>query len=139
ENARKNILVNGNIAGRDGLATDNCSVTILKSQLIDVECFKGNIYRTFIAEDKGGRRDSCTQTIHLVNVDPFDENDIIWPTHYTGEGCKISDVDTSVSGAPRYIKKTCGSIAAWYEDQPFFIADSACVKIFRNWYVIDWC
>lgn len=143
EQDRKPIIVNdrinSGIVGRDGLATDNCSMTIDHKVLENVQCRKGTILRTFIATDKGLRQDSCTQVITLANPDPFDANDITWPAHYTGQGCKVSDVDTSVSGAPRYKNTSCSSVAAWFEDQPFFIADSACVKIFRNWYVIDWC
>jgi hypothetical protein len=131
--------INNGIVGQDGLATDNCDVTIDHKAVINVQCFQGTIQRTFTATDKGQRKDSCTQIITLRNPDPFDYADIRWPANYTGMGCKISDVDTSIAGAPRYVNTSCGSVAAWYEDQPFFIADSACVKIFRNWYVIDWC
>ncbi|MFZ1706162.1 MAG: hypothetical protein WAT79_17585 [Saprospiraceae bacterium] len=140
---RKSIVIidriNNGIVGQDGITTDNCSVTIEKRNLFDVTCFTGTIRRTFIATDKGQRKDSCTQIISLYNPDPFDYNDITWPSHYTGIGCKVSDVDTTVAGAPRFKNTSCGVIASTYEDQPFFIADSACVKIFRNWYVIDWC
>ncbi len=131
--------INQGIVGQDGLATDNCTLTISKREKINVQCFKGTIERTFIATDKGNLKDSCTQIITLRNPDPFDYVDITWPQHYTGQGCKISDVDTSVSGAPKYNNTSCSTIASYYEDQPFYLADSACVKIFRNWYVIDWC
>ncbi|MBK8622321.1 MAG: T9SS type A sorting domain-containing protein [Saprospiraceae bacterium] len=131
--------INQGIVGQDGLATDNCTINITKREKINVQCFKGTIERTFIATDKGNLKDSCTQIITLRNPDPFDYVDITWPQHYTGQGCKISDVDTSVSGAPKYKNTSCSTIASYYEDQPFYLADSACVKIFRNWYVIDWC
>ncbi|MBK9044053.1 MAG: T9SS type A sorting domain-containing protein [Saprospiraceae bacterium] len=131
--------INAGIVGQDGLATDNCSVTITHSRIVDVLCHKGTIKRTFTATDGGNFKDSCTQVITLRNPDLFSYDDIIWPDHYHGEGCKITDVDTSVSGTPKYLNTSCASVASYYEDQPFYLADSACLKIFRNWYVIDWC
>ena len=40
---------------------------------------------------------------------------------------------------PRFDDDHCSLIAATYTDQVFQAVDSVCVKVFRNWKVIDWC
>ncbi|MEM1321402.1 MAG: cohesin domain-containing protein [Bacteroidota bacterium] len=40
---------------------------------------------------------------------------------------------------PRFDDDNCSMIAATFEDEPFIFIDSSCVKIFRNWRVVDWC
>jgi len=139
----KNIYLNNyyhnGLVGKDGLASDNCSVTVTSSYTTDITCYKGYIYRTFVATDAAGRKDSCTQTITILNPDPFDAGDITWPLNYEANGCKSSQTQPDVTGKPVFTNAVCGTIAASYEDQPFFIADGACLKIIRTWTVVDWC
>ncbi|MEL6867798.1 MAG: hypothetical protein AAFP19_25460, partial [Bacteroidota bacterium] len=40
---------------------------------------------------------------------------------------------------PRLANANCNLVGASYEDDFFSFVDSACVKIFRKWAVIDWC
>ncbi|MBK8626015.1 MAG: hypothetical protein IPN86_10765 [Saprospiraceae bacterium] len=139
----KDILVhnhyhNGKV-GSDGLAKDNCSVTVSSSYKSEIDCHTGYIYRTFIATDANGLKDSCKQKITILNPDPFDQNDIQWPVNYAANGCKLSQTLPEITGKPAFTNNQCGNIAATYDDTPFFASDSACLKIFRVWTVIDWC
>ena len=128
----------GNI-GNDGLASDNCSVTITTHYQQNINCFEGNIIRTFVATDPDGRQDSCTQIITVRNPSPFNQNNIIWPANFNGEGCHQNQASPDITGKPVFSNTSCSLVAATYEDQKFFFADSACVKIIRSWTVIDWC
>lgn len=130
------------IVGKDGLAKDNCKVTVSHKFIADIKCDTGTIIRTFIAIDSSGLMDSCKQVITVKNPNPFNGNDpsqLIWPKDYIGQGCRNSGIDPVITGRPAFTNDACGQIAATYEDTPFYIADSACVKIIRKWTVVDWC
>ncbi|MBK8514946.1 MAG: hypothetical protein IPL55_01250 [Saprospiraceae bacterium] len=142
----KNVLVynyyHNGIAGKDGLATDNCSVTVNQSYIVDIKCFTGTIKRKFVATDASGLKDSCTQTITIANPNPFNGNDTLqlkWPQNFESEGCKSTGTSPDITGSPIFNNTSCGTIAATFEDTPFYIADGACVKIIRRWTVVDWC
>ncbi len=143
ESNRKDVIVNNfyhhGVVGRDGLASDNCSVSVTQRYELDVKCFKGTIRRTFVATDGSGRKDSCVQIITILNPDPFDESNITWPPHYEADGCKSSQTLPETTGKPIFTNTQCGTISATYEDVPFYIADGACLKIIRTWTVVDWC
>ncbi|MBK9733495.1 MAG: hypothetical protein IPO92_00440 [Saprospiraceae bacterium] len=125
--------------GKDGLASDNCMVTVTTSYIKNINCHVGNIKRKFIATDGSGLKDSCIQTITILNPDYFDENDITWPDHYVGDGCKSSQTNPEITGKPKFKNTTCSTVAATFEDNAFYIADGACLKIIRTWTVVDWC
>lgn len=127
------------IVGYDGVAHDNCSVTVSSSARFDVDCSVGHIYRKFIATDGSGRKDSCIQTITILNPHPFTAQDIVIPPTYDGEGCRMTEALPDITGKPSYTNILCGQVSESYTDQSFFMADSACVKILREWTVIDWC
>lgn len=130
---------NAGIVGYDGAATDNCAVNVTSSFVNNISCFQGNITRTFIARDNDGKQDSCKQIITVRNPSPFNQNNIIWPVNYNGEGCHQNQASPDLTGKPLFNNISCALVAATYEDQRFFFADSACVKIIRSWTVIDWC
>ncbi|MBC7883911.1 MAG: T9SS type A sorting domain-containing protein [Saprospiraceae bacterium] len=125
--------------GIDGLASDNCGVTVSESYISNISCHTGTIIRKFIATDHFGRKDSCSQTITILNPFPFTGNDIMWPEHYYGNGCKSSQIHPDVTGKPIFKNTSCSTVAATYEDNAFYIADGACLKIIRSWTVVDWC
>lgn len=139
----KDVAVNNfyhhGFVGKDGLAKDNCSVTVTEKFKTDIHCHTGFVYRTFVASDGKGLKDSCTQTITILNPDPFDEYDITWPSHYTGNGCRSDQTSPGVTGKPTFVNTSCGNVTATYEDTKFYIADGACLKIIRLWTVVDWC
>lgn len=127
------------VVGRDGLASDNCSVQITERVEEDIDCYVGTIRRVFVVTDASGRKDSCTQILSIVNNDPFNEQDILWPSHYFGEGCRIDQLPPETTGSPEYLRRDCAQLASTYTDQLFFSQDSACLKIIREWFVVDWC
>ncbi len=139
----KNVVVNNTyhngIVGQDGLARDNCSVSVTSKYRANIECHTGFIYRTFTATDAGGRVDSCTQVITILNPDPFELSDITWPSHYESSGCRVAEANPDITGFPKFKNTSCGNVTHSYEDQPFYIADGACIKIVRTWTVVDWC
>ena len=151
--------------GIDGRATDNCSVTVTQEVKRNLSnCNTGTILREFTATDLGGRKAVCTQVITVVNERPFyinpnattstgnpfvkndgvdsDKNDdIIWPDDFVEiTTCGSNgDVDTLISGSPRFRDDVCSLIAMTYEDLILPIQAPACYKIIRKWTVIDWC
>ncbi len=140
---RRSIVINNKFhngpIGIDGLATDNCSVTVTERVEEHIDCHVGHIKRIFIATDPAGHKDSCTQTIFVVNDNPFTAQDIVWPSHYTGGGCRVDQLPPLITGSPTYRRQDCANLASTFTDQLFFSQDSACLKIIREWYVVDWC
>lgn len=140
---RKQVVINdfynSGVVGIDGYASDNCTVTVTEVVDEDLDCGYGEIRRTFIAKDNFGRTDSKVQVITVIDHDPFDEDDIIWPKKKTISSCLDVDVDPKATGVPEYINENCASLIASYKDKIFTIVDSACVVIHRTWKVLDWC
>jgi hypothetical protein len=139
---RINNKYHNGLVGKDGLALDNCDVTVTETVTTDIKCYTGTIKRKFVATDSRGLKDSCTQTITILNPEPFNGNDTIqlkWPKNYVADGCKSSKITPDITGNPTFTNTSCANVAATYEDTKFYIADSACVKIIRTWTVLDWC
>ncbi|MCB9327134.1 MAG: T9SS type A sorting domain-containing protein [Lewinellaceae bacterium] len=126
-----------------GTATgfDNCGApTITHTDVVNIsQCGTGTVTRTWKATDAGGRYKTCIQKITLVDSDPFNSGDIIWPDNKTLSGCMNIDSDPSVTGEPILNDDQCSLVAATYNDQVFTFVDGACFKILRTWSVIDWC
>ncbi|NNF36567.1 MAG: T9SS type A sorting domain-containing protein [Saprospiraceae bacterium] len=131
--------ISNGIVGIDGIANDNCTVTVAHSYTEDLECSQGTILRTFVATDQSGLSSSCTQVITVVDENPFTLKDITWPDPYDEETCVDTVISPDISGEPTYNNTSCASIASTYKDKIFPFADGACMKIIREWTVIDWC
>lgn len=136
---RGNIVIDGVIYGRDGLAIDNCSVTITESVTSAIDCGIGDVVRTFVATDDYGLSSQCSQTITIERLRDFTSSDIIWPVDRISIGCGISDHAPALTGEPTYLDVPCAMVESTYDDTPYYISDSACVRIVREWTVIDWC
>ncbi len=134
--------------GVDGLAVDNCHVTVEElDAVIEInQCGAGTITRTFRATDDGGLQTTCQQVITIVNFDLFSEADITWPQDYTTfDICEVNLLDPEDLPAP-YNQPTlqdgpCDMVGATYDDDFFDFSnnDQACFKILRTWTVMDWC
>lgn len=127
------------IAGKDGIATDNCDFTISEYFEKDIQCNIGTIRRIFVAVDGQGLIDTAIQTITIINTDPFDSLDIIWPNNVEIYSCNNVVTHPDQTGHPQYNNRTCAQIAANYDDTKLTVLDSTCYKILRKWFVIDWC
>lgn len=125
----------------DGEYYDNCMATFRVEEVNDVECGNGEIYRIFIVTDKNGREARCTQTITVIDFDPFVMRPSDWPNDYisTTDCANDLDLDPDNTGRPRIVNEDCGEIFVGYDDQIFNIEPDACVKVLREWTVIDWC
>jgi len=133
------IILDGAVIGQSGYYNDNCSVTISEVINDNVECGNGTITRTFTATDAYGESNSCTQTITIENDNIFTINDINWPNNFISTGCDSIQALPNIAGEPVLSDDKCAQVASTYEDQVFYISGDACVKILREWTVIDWC
>jgi hypothetical protein len=129
----------GQNIGLDGWVEDNCQVSVSDTFIADIECSQGQIIRTFTAVDQQGNSATCNQYITFVNNDPFDSLDIHWPLDFIDTVCVDTSFSEEISGIPTWDNEVCGQIASTYKDQVFPFASEACLKIIRNWTVIDWC
>ena len=122
-------------------AFDNCNVEVTVDSTINLsDCGVGEIIRTFTATDDGGRTASCTQVITVVDSRPFTIRDITWPQNRElFNGC-MEDTDPDNTGRPTFRNEDdCNQIATSYEDLVFSQVDGSCLKILRQWRVVDWC
>lgn len=128
------------------VVTDNCTydLTHTTEYVID-QCREGMIVRTFMARDSNNVAIS-QQYLYIINSDPFDSTDIIWPldtTVYTG--CNAGDLqpDNLEPGYdyPVIIEDECDLTGFTWEDETYeFVTNNdACFKIVRRWKVINWC
>lgn len=135
----KTDLSNLNVFGT-ATATDNCQVRI-ETRIINQlnTCNLGTLIREFIAIDNGGLRDSCRQTITVIDNSPFTVNDIVWPNDVVINGCADSPVP-DLTGKPIFLNKDQCNLPVYnYEDLVFNFVDGVCYKVLRKWTVIDWC
>jgi hypothetical protein len=164
ESERGNIVINdpGNpqfsqphIWGLDGYVTDNCNLDLdIRVTVLD-DCSGDDlpanapqgavklITRRFTATDPAGRVGFCTQRIWVVNFDPFyiNENnpqdpndDIIWPEDIEVQHCGVPDTIY-----PIILNDACAQVGINLKEKRFELTDGACLKILREWTVIDWC
>ncbi len=124
--------------GTDGLAYDNCDVTITENSNENIECGNGLITRVFTATDPNGLTASCVQRIRVQNFDPFNISDINWPQEEVERDCSQGIDADSVPG-PTVDDDNCDNVFIGHEDLYLPIDDPFCYKIVRTWVVIDWC
>ncbi len=129
---------------------DNCGATVSFQDFVNLDqCGAGFVNRTWTAVDDSGNSASCLQTIYFENSTPFyindtecnnaDPNDgVIWPCDYETNTCGAG-LDPSITGEPTIFEDFCDLVGYEYDDTYLPIADPACVKILRKWYVFDWC
>ncbi len=124
---------------------DNCPGNLIMNDYLDGQlnaCGSGQLRRIIKLEDTDGSvLDSCIQLISVTPANPFNADDIEWPTEeFIFDGCKDVEVPIEVSGIPVINSELCQLAGMRYEDQVFdFSIDGACQKIIRKWFVVDWC
>ena len=122
---------------------DNCGYTLDSTIVEDLNsCGIGQIRRTFTATDDRGNSNTCTQVIRIIESDPYVEEDIKWPEHFTSETCGVSlapeDLPDGIA-YPEVLAEKCGNLQFAYEDEQFISSFPACYKVLRYWTIIDWC
>ena len=105
--------------------------TKVDSLFID-ECRIGTIKRIWTGHNIIGQF-SCTQIITMERNDNF-AGDIQWPYDWAGQ-CG----DEIPYSEPQYDIGFCDQVAHTFKDDTFRFTQNACIKILRNWKVIDWC
>jgi len=130
--------------------TDACDITIEEDSIIAINsCGTGTITRVITVSDSQGF-DVGTQTINIVNSDPFDEQDIIsWPLDYDVTISSCDDDDDfhpdnlpAPFAYPVWEDDACDQVAAGFHDDIYPLLNdpnSVCFKIVRHWTIIDWC
>lgn len=140
EAERENIIVDGKIVGRDGLAMDECGVQIDTTINYNITgCGTGTITRRFEFTDGFHQPVVCRQIITIRNLNPFPGDSIIWPNDISYTGC-INNLDPSETGRPEWNSSNyCSDLKSTYSDQVFNIVEQACYKVLRTWVVLDHC
>lgn len=126
-----------------GTATgmDNCSVEITKTDNVNLnECGIGSVTRTWKATDPQGRTATCVQIITVGDSNPFNENNINWPSDLEVNGCNTNNTSPEdLNSFPILSNTDCTNIAISYDDAVFYSVPDYCIKILRTWKIIDWC
>jgi hypothetical protein len=127
---------------------DNCGFEIIESVVEELDnCGVGTIKRTWTAKGTGGENTSCTQTITVVNQNPWNPNNdqIIWPKDYETTECMTTTALAPDDLPEGFNKPTfkgdnnCSLVATNHKDLVLDVEPPACFKILRTWTVIDWC
>ena len=123
------------------IGTDNCSVEVTNVDNVNLdECGKGIVTRTWSATDPQGRVATCTQTIYVVDSNPFNSNNISWPTDLEVDGCDASEASPEeLNSFPILSNTDCTNIAISYDDDVFYVTNDYCIKVLRHWRIVDWC
>jgi subtilisin-like proprotein convertase family protein len=126
------------------VAVDNCSVkeVFKEDDPFLSQCGTGYIHRVWTAVDFQDLKHSCTQTITLIDYEPFNEYDIYWPENYETNKCGAALLPENLpdeNSYPDIYDDECSLIGVHYKDQVFTFVDGACEKILRTWTVLDWC
>ncbi|MEO7175768.1 MAG: T9SS type A sorting domain-containing protein [Saprospiraceae bacterium] len=136
------------LVGYDGLAFDNnCSINLVvkDTTIFNItNCGVGNILHIFSTQDGNGTA-VCTQTITVVDYDPFEEADITWPgdtsLYSACMGISLEPGDLPAGyNVPVLNGDPCDLTGIGHEDFIFTnTTNGACGKIIRRWRVLDWC
>jgi len=141
--------VGPSVYGLDGVAYDNCDVTVEESSEIEeFDCNAFMIERTFSAVTNGTVEAQAIQRIYVENISQFSEEDIIWPKDTmlinACNGVETDPENLDVPHAfPRFTSGPCNNVVVSEpQDTRFFVLDPndpTCYKILRKWQVMDWC
>jgi hypothetical protein len=123
---------NTDITGHPGDFNQGYSHFSYEDEVHLSECREGYVIRTWTGH-VGGIQYSCEQVITMEYIDDFDGN-IHWPPHWEGYcGDEIPYFE------PDYDRGFCDMIAHTYNDDTLRFVGNVCMKILRNWKVVDWC
>jgi hypothetical protein len=120
-----------------GTTADNCTLVSDYTVSYDVdECGNGTITRTWTANDAAENQTAvCKQDIFIVH----NSN---WTVAFSAvDQVEVECADAEIEElAPVITNDACEMIATSYTDTQFEVVGSDhCMKIFRDWTVINWC
>ncbi|HMQ49133.1 MAG TPA: HYR domain-containing protein [Saprospiraceae bacterium] len=124
-------------------ADDNCNLLSVTHTDWDNtgSCGSGYITRTWKATDYNGYMTTCVQHIYIVDNTPVY---VEFPLDTTFHACiSVADLDPDLLpdpyGYPIVLYEDCELMAFNYTDWVFTASAGSCVKILRQWKVLDWC
>jgi hypothetical protein len=104
------------------------------------DCGTGTIVRTWVAYDYAGNSSSCSQTLY---VGGGGYANIQWPPNYTIHDCTPhtdpGDLPHPYDFPVLNEDNSCAQLMVGFDDLVFEMNPPACIKILREWTVIDWC
>jgi subtilisin-like proprotein convertase family protein len=120
-----------------GATGDNCTVIPGYEVTYNVDqCGDGDITRKWTADDASGNGEvACTQVISV-------EHNSNWTVEFSSvDQVEVECADAEIEEvAPVITNDACEMIATSYTDTQFEVVGSDhCMKIFRDWTVINWC
>lgn len=121
-----------------------CDISISADTTVNInDCGIGTIRRVWRGVNSKGAEKTCEQIISVGRANPFDEDDINWPDNFDGDGCyESTDLDPrnlpESTGVPIINDVNCSKISYDYEDT-VLSSEESCIKIIRQWTVLDWC
>ena len=121
-----------NITGHPGTINNFYNYFTYSDSVGINECRVGTIKRTWTGYNEIGQF-SCFQYIQMERTDIFTGN-INWPDDWSG-----SCSDVIPYSEPVYDIGFCDQVAHTFKDDTFRFDENSCIKILRNWKVIDWC
>lgn len=104
-------------------------------------CGIGTITRTWEAEDPYWKIHTCSQVITVTGSVLFTAGDISWPRDTTIEGCNPNPDPRNLPygyAYPLFNRLKCSQAMFSYKDSKFTVS-AGCMKVLREWKVIDWC
>ncbi|MEL6388603.1 MAG: T9SS type A sorting domain-containing protein [Bacteroidota bacterium] len=123
-------------------STESCGIV---SQILDIpdytlsECGSAQFTVVWTAIDANGLTSTCSR---LITIGDMTLATVTRPTEsqFSLDSCSASIDPADIPGSEPIINNVdCENIATSFEDQFFFGEQDACVKILRQWSVIDWC
>ncbi len=116
---------------------DACGVdTIYYTDQVNINsCHVGNVVRTWTAIDVNGNQRACQQEIFIEDNTLFG---VSFPANYQSFECG-ADLSPAVAGAPVLTNHNCEEVSVVSNDIILPISAPACLRILREWTVINWC
>ena len=119
------------------LVSDACGIDTIYYQdnVMINNCRVGRVVRTWTAIDQNGNVKNCNQQI-LIEDNSLLE--ISFPANYQSYECN-ADLSPEVTGVPVLTNHNCEEVSVASNDFLIPIAEPACLRILREWTVVNWC
>jgi hypothetical protein len=131
------------------VANDNCGINnVSEAIIINLDnCGIGNVIRTFTAFDLSNNTVQCSQTISIINPDPFSVNDITPPPALIQlTGCASTAPGDIPNSQPvvNLSPQSCSPFSIEYEDTNITTTvdnnpTTPCLSLTRTWTIRDSC
>ena len=144
------VLDNLTLAFGEPAITDNCAQMYVAQETVSSDldqCGNGEVVRSFDIIRNGVTSGiTCQQSIVVIDMDPFQATDIVWPVDLDlVDSGRCSVVDLAPAnldppfGVPTFptVDDHCALLGVDFND--VVTGQGGCMTITRHWSVIDWC